>query len=98
MRDLASLTAADFQPAIGTVFEVDRGGADALPIQLTEVVAFGERPGYRPPFALRFEGPNSPVLAQATRRIVHPDLGELELFLGPVQSASDGVTYEAVFG
>ena len=97
MRDLGSLTSADFRPAIGSVFDVHYGGAEPLPIRLIEVVSFGERPGYRQPFALRFEGPGSPVLAQVTHHIVHPDLGELELFLGPVQSASEGVTYEAVF-
>jgi hypothetical protein len=97
VRDLASLTPADFQPAVGTVFEVHYGGAAPLPIRLTEVVAFGERPGHRQPFALRFEGPDSPVLAQVTHRLAHPELGELELFLGPVQSGSDAITYEAVF-
>ncbi len=73
------------------------GAADPLPIRLIDVVTFGERPGYRQPFALRFEGPDSPVLAHVTHRLVHPDLGELELFLGPIQSCSGGITYEAVF-
>lgn len=97
MRDLSSLTAADFQPAVGTVFEVHHGAAEPLRIRLIEVVAFGERPGHRQPFALRFEGPESPVLEQVTHRVVHPHVGELELFLGPVQSGSEGVRYEAVF-
>ena len=97
MRDLAALTPADFEPAIGTVFEVDCGAAEPLPIRLSEVVTFTERPGHRQPFALRFEGPDSPVLAHVTHHIAHPDLGDLELFLGPVQSASAGITYEAVF-
>lgn len=97
MRDLASLTPADFEAAIGTVFEVHYGAADPLPIRLTEVVVFGERPGHRQPFALRFEGPDCTVLAHVTHRLAHPDLGELDLFLGPIQTAGEGITYEAVF-
>lgn len=97
MRDLASLTPADFGPAVGTLFEVHYGAAEPLSIRLAEVVTFAERPGHRQPFALRFDGPDFPVLAQVMHRLVHPDLGELDLFLGPVHTGSPGITYEAVF-
>lgn len=97
MPDLAALNPDDFRHAVGTLFEVYFGGAEPLPIRLAEVVTFGARPGHRQPFALRFEGPTWPVLAQVTHHVVHPELGELDLFLGPVQSDADGITYEAVF-
>jgi len=97
MRDLASLNTVDFESAVGTTFEVHYGAAEPLPIRLAEVVVFAERSGHRRPFALRFEGPHSPILAQVTHHVVHPELGELALFLGPVQSDSKGIVYEAVF-
>jgi hypothetical protein len=107
VRDLAALTAADFEPLVGTDFQVsgaDVPGPDAsappapvLVIRLVEVQLLRERPGHRQPFALRFTGPASPVLAQQIQRLSHAEMGELEFFLGPVVSDAPGVTYEAVF-
>jgi hypothetical protein len=97
MRDLAAVRAEDFEPAIGTVFEIALAGHAPLALRLTEVRLHGERPGHRRPFSLEFLGPGAPVLAHATHAIAHPQLGELELFLGPIVSDADGITYEAVF-
>ncbi|HXW79651.1 MAG TPA: hypothetical protein VEJ84_09130, partial [Acidimicrobiales bacterium] len=91
MRDLAALTADDFEPLTGSDFRVAASKAagstaetSALVIRLVEVRRLKERPGYRPPFVLHFEGPLSPVLAQEVHHLSHPELGELELFVGPV--------------
>jgi hypothetical protein len=108
VRDLGALTASDFEPFIGTDFEVfglqvagaERQGAAAPPvlvIRLVEVQLLTERHGYRHPFALHFTGPDSPVLAHQVHRLGHAEVGELELFLGPVTSDAPGITYEAVF-
>jgi hypothetical protein len=104
VRDLAALTADDFEPFVGTDFQVSgldasgaSAGAPALTIHLVEVLRHKERPGYRPPFALHFEGPLSPVLAQEVHHLSHREMGEIELFIGPVISNAPGVTYEAVF-
>jgi hypothetical protein len=99
MRDLASLTAADFEGAVGTDFKIVGGESDPAPvsIRLTEVVVGGEQPGQRQPFSLRFHGPSSPVLAHITHGVAHAEMGRFELFLGPVGAASDGIVYEAVF-
>ena len=109
MRDLAALTAADFEPLVGTDFQVsgaDVPGPDAsapppatvLVIRLVQVQLLRERTGHRrQPFVLRFTGPASPVLAQQIQRLSHAEMGELEFFLGPVVSDPPGVTYEAVF-
>jgi hypothetical protein len=108
VRDLAALTAGDFEPLIGTDFEVFRfdpsgpdgagpPGAPVLVIGLVEVQQLGERPGHRRPFVLHFEGPTSPVLAQQMHHLSHAEMGELELFVGPVMSDGPGITYEAVF-
>lgn len=87
----------DFEPLVGTIFEVCRATEESLGIRLTEVACFGERPGHRVPFALRFHGPVSPVLEHAIHPVEHPGIGRLELFLGPVQDDGPGITYEAVF-
>jgi hypothetical protein len=108
VRDLAALTAGDFEPLIGTDFQVsgsDVPGPDAcgpppapgLVIRLVEVQLVRERPGHRQPFVLCFTGPASPVLAQQIQRLSHAEMGELEFFLGPVVSDAPGITYEAVF-
>jgi ribosomal protein S18 acetylase RimI-like enzyme len=96
--DLATVTPSDFEPAVDSVFEVTIGEGAQLELRLTEVALLSEQPGARQPFALRFVGPPEPVLAQITHRLSHASLGQLELFLGPIQSASEGITYEAVFG
>ena len=48
-------------------------------------------------FSLIFRGPKQPVLKQGTRHLVHPILGELDIFLVPVGATSDGADYEAAF-
>lgn len=97
MRDLSSLTAADFEPAVSTVFEIVDGDADPVELRLSEVVLLSERPGHRRSFSLRFHGPLSPACEQVTHHIVHPEMGEFELFLGPIAADREHITYEAVF-
>jgi hypothetical protein len=80
-----------------SVFEVVRSGPDPLELRLTNVVLLGECTGKRRPFSLRFRGPRIPTLAQATYRLVHAEMGELEIFLVPIASDWDATTYEAVF-
>jgi hypothetical protein len=97
MRDLAELTAADFEGVAGSIFEVIGPGQEPLAIRLADVILLPERPGPRRPFSLRFEGPHDRVLPQAVHRIRHRDMGDLEVFIGPIASDSTGITYEAVF-
>ena len=97
MRDLASLTAADFEAVVGTEFEIVGGEEGPLKLRLAEVVVLGERPAHRQPFSLRFYGPLSPAYEHLTHHVVHAEMGEFELFLGPVAADSERITYEAVF-
>jgi hypothetical protein len=97
MRDLADLTATDFEAQADTIFEVTNPGQDPLAIRLAKVVLLAERPGHRRAFSLRFQGPHAPVLPQSTHHVRHSYLGDLEIFLGPIASGSSGITYEAVF-
>lgn len=97
MRDLAGLTAGDFEPFVGDEFNVDPGGSHPLKIVLLEVLRLGDSPAAQKPFAVHFLGPRDPLLLHETHRLVNPDFGELEIFIGPIVAANDGTTYEAVF-
>jgi hypothetical protein len=97
MRDLASLSARDFEAVLGSDFEVADGGAGTIRLRLSEVVLLKGPPGHRRPFLVHLQGPSSPVLAQVVHHVVHPEMGQLDLFLGPVLSQGEGTTYEAVF-
>lgn len=97
MRDLASLTADDFSAAVDSIFEIVDDDSESLELRLTDVVLLADRPGRRRSFSLWFRGPPSRTLDHITHRVMHPEMGEFELFLGPIASDSEGVSYEAVF-
>jgi hypothetical protein len=107
VRDLAALTAADFEPLVGDEFrlsgtepgagQVDPDQVDSVVIQLVEVLRQREWPGHRQPFILHFSGPDVPVMSQSVYRLSHFVFGQLECFMGPVMSDTPGITYEAVF-
>jgi hypothetical protein len=65
---------------------------------LTEVHRRTGAPGFREPFSLHFLGPRFPVYGQGTYRVSHPDLGDIDLFMVPIGSSDEGITYEATFG
>ncbi len=81
----------------------ERFSATDTPLELIEVTQSTE-PGGRGPegqerlqFSLVFRGPSEPVLPQAIYTLQHDDFDELELFLVPIGSDSQGVRYEAAF-
>ena len=50
------------------------------------------------PFSLVFLGPSNPILPQATYRLTHDRLGQLDIFIVPVGPDPQGrIQYEAVF-
>jgi hypothetical protein len=98
MRDVATLTAAEFAGALGSAFEVlDPDGRVMLSLTLVQVVPGPERPGQRQPFSLYWTGLAAPILPSFTHHLTHPGLGDMEIFLGPVATDGPGLTYEAVF-
>jgi hypothetical protein len=97
VRDLAALTAEDFESFVGDEFEVAVEGSDSLKVVLLKVFPLRESPNRRNPFAVHFLGPRAPVLTHEVHRLANPDFGELEIFIGPVLAENDGTTYEAVF-
>lgn len=48
-------------------------------------------------FSVVFSGPADIFLPQNTYRMVHPEMGEFEVFLVPIAKEADGFRYEAVY-
>jgi hypothetical protein len=97
------LTYADFAGRVGDSFGVTTGDSATPPLELVEATESTEPGGQGPDgqsrmqFSLLFRGPTTPVLAQATYRLSHAELGDLDLFLVPVSAEADGLRYQAVF-
>lgn len=97
---LAELTVEDFASRIGDTFEVAEG-EDAIAsaqLRLMEARPLGPgRSGWRAPFSLLFEGPAAELLQQQTLWFSNADFGTLPIFIVPIESSGQTVTYEAVF-
>ncbi len=48
-------------------------------------------------FSVFFLGPIDRFMPQGTRKLSHPRLGEMDMFLVPVAKTTNGFEYEAVF-
>jgi len=95
MRDVGSLTAADFQGALDTPFEIRPLEGTAAPIaaRLAEVKVM-RAPRDCEQFSVLFIGPVAPAHAQGTYRFVHAALGEMDLFMVPLGPGRTGMQYE----
>jgi hypothetical protein len=92
-------TVETFTPHVGSTFRLELPDG-SLDLVLDEAAGVGveEQPsGARPQFSLSFRGPPQPILPQRIYHLVHPGLGELDIFLVPIGAGAEGVTYEAVF-
>jgi hypothetical protein len=94
--DPSQYSVETFAPHLKTVFTAEKEPGITIPLQLVEVVAGASHPRVRQ-FSLVFRGPAEPRLAQHIFRLQHAVLGEMDLFLVPVGSEPEGVTYQAVF-
>jgi len=94
--DLAALTAADFRPLIGGLFNV-AGTESALQLELGAVDEGRRAFDHRRSFSLVFVGPESPALGQGIWRLEHQAFDGLEIFLVPIGPGPAGACYEAVF-
>ncbi|MFS2013670.1 hypothetical protein ACCD06_28015 [Azospirillum sp. CT11-132] len=88
----------DFQPHVGTVFQVPLADGSSYPLTLTSAEA---RPNTanlsRTPFDLRFSGPGPDYLEQRIHVLQHDVLGTFSMFLGAIGQEEDGFRYQAVF-
>jgi hypothetical protein len=96
MDDLSAIRYDTFRDRVGERFAVPAADIDLV---LDTVTDFGAGAGAREAgaFSLLFRGPADTMLLQATHVLRHPDLGELGLFLVPVERTADGYRYEATF-
>jgi hypothetical protein len=97
MSDIATLDA--FTPHVGSAFDVLLAEGQRLPLTLgaADVIPTKNANVPRPPFSLIFRPPPGYAFSQGTYRLHHATLGELELFLVPVQPDEQGLRLEAVF-
>ena len=70
--------------------------AGVIELELIEVVET-KATARQQQFSLFFRGPLEYFLQQATYRMEHERLGEIDLFIVPVGREADGFRYEAVF-
>jgi hypothetical protein len=90
---LEDLTIDDFRPLKGDRFRISPEEAEPFEVELVEVTEIPRAPGGRAPFSLVFRGGPNPPVEQRIYRVEHDKLGELDLFLVPI----DWDRYEAVF-
>lgn len=93
MTDLAELAPEHFDPLIGDRFAVN--GSDGV-LQLLSVERLKSPSPRTQPFSLIFTS-TTHRLTQATFRLTHPGLGEIDVFVVPLQPDARGPLYEAVF-
>ena len=96
---IAMLTAADFEPHLGTRFELTADGHEEV-LTLTEVKQGRASPDLaRTPFILIFNGSRSDLLLHPhVRALRHPAFESLEIDIVPTERREDGTfEYQAMF-
>ena len=96
--DLEQLAHETFLPLVDSTFAVGDPGSTALGLRLAATGSAGAGlPGRREPFSLIFHGPLRPLLPQGIHRLLHPELGEIAIFLVPVGPVGQAMQYQAIF-
>jgi len=97
--DIALLTLDDFNTFLNKVFKIkisDEIQLDAELIELTKLNNYS--PLERNPFSITFRTEQkNEYYEQGIFTIVHPQKGNLELFLSPLGFDNVGMKYEAIF-
>lgn len=100
---LEKLEYADFLPYLDQPFHLHLEDGETLLLELIAAEQIDDRslpdgdPARRRPFALIFRGLAGFRLPQRLYRLTHDHLGQLELFLVPIQPDQQGPRYEAIF-
>jgi hypothetical protein len=102
-----SLQRSTFARYLGETFQVNRQPSDAMALQLIQV---GDLPStsssgtggmvkadHEHCFSILFRAPADRLLAQATYRFEHPQIGSFPLFIVPMTSDQSTRYYEAIF-
>ena len=94
------LTEEAFARNLNTTFRVPLEDGRKVELELVEVDGYKDRPGEQQGmerFSLFFEGPPDVFLQQGVYAFDHEQLGEVTLFLVPVEHTEGGFRYESVF-
>jgi hypothetical protein len=91
-----NLTKENFKKNINTQFRVQIEPADAVVIELAELLE-GVSTKSQEQFSLLFRGPLDAPFGQGMCNLEHDTMGSFVLFLVPIARSSDGMEYEAVF-
>ncbi|HYP08659.1 MAG TPA: hypothetical protein VER03_20660 [Bryobacteraceae bacterium] len=94
---LDQLTPESFHPYLNQTFRIQAEPAGSLDLTLAECSETGQSGRSRPQFQVLFIGPVTPVLPQKIYRLVHEQMGALDLFLVPIGPDGRGMRYQAVF-
>lgn len=98
---LAMLTKADFDPCLGTTFQLETAPGESVALELIEISGYPQRTiqsgATREAFSLLFRGAKDLAVSQQIYKLTHPELGSYELFLVPVGPDEQGMRMEAVF-
>jgi len=95
-KELAALTADDFEPCKGEAFQVTTARG-VLALALVDVRRLGPALRDGGAFSLTFQSAPGPFVPQATYPIAHPKLGTLEMFIVPLGPKNGGNQYEVIF-
>lgn len=97
--DIALLSLNDFSSHLNTTFKIQISDEIQLDAELIEITKLNNySPLQRNPFSIVFRtDQKNEYYQQGIFTIVHPEIGNLELFLTPIGFDKVGMTYEAVF-
>jgi hypothetical protein len=90
---LELLGSKDFAAHLHTTFRVEDPAA--LELEMTEVTDRSN--AQLEQFSVLFQGPASPWLQQGIYTLLHPQMGELSLFMVPLGPQDGQMVYQAVF-
>jgi hypothetical protein len=99
LQELSTLSCDDFKDYLNSTFHIRFEPTVTLPAELVEAIELnGYSPLERKPFSITFRTEQkNEYYPQATFIIVHPEKGEIPIFLSPKGSDAKGMKYEAVF-
>lgn len=97
-----NLALSVFESHVGSIFKVVIDSNRKIDLVLVSAERMSiAGPSFSPdsdrPFSLLFRGPEAHAFGQGIQRLSHSVMGEMEIFLVPMQPDADGPLYEAVF-
>ncbi len=92
--------ADSFSQHLNTKFTVKLDSAEPVELELVDVVVRPSEPNEQAGmerFSIFFYGPATLFLPQQTCELVHHEMGQMHIFLVPIEQDQRGIKYEAVF-